>query len=131
MSLPFATLARAPSVLLLFACSVPFPDASAQEVDAAQTSEVLRSEQVQNEDQQERIATLIQQLGDPSFQRRMQAEWELQRLGLSAFEQLFEAAFQSTNIEIANAADYLIQSQSVVWYLETCLLYTSPSPRDS
>ncbi|MEM7475423.1 MAG: hypothetical protein AAF483_10565 [Planctomycetota bacterium] len=66
------------------------------------------------------IAKLIEQLGHPSYRLRTQAEWALKQYGLAAFEQLHEAATNpSTNIEISNAASYLISSQNVVWYMDS------------
>ncbi|MFK7735793.1 MAG: hypothetical protein AB8B50_07190 [Pirellulaceae bacterium] len=66
------------------------------------------------------IAQLIEQLGHPSYQERSNAQWSLQQLGLQAFEQLRAAALDpDTPVQIADAANYLVQSQSVVWYLDT------------
>ncbi|MEM8735647.1 MAG: hypothetical protein AAGG44_15540, partial [Planctomycetota bacterium] len=66
------------------------------------------------------IANLIEDLGSSSYQTRTNAQRLLQDHGLAAFEQLFEAARDpATNVQIANAANYIIQSQDVVWYLDT------------
>ncbi len=68
----------------------------------------------------ERIAELIEQLGHPSYRKRQEAEWSLQQMGISAFEQLLNATRSPEySIEIANAARYLIRSQKVVWYLDS------------
>ena len=68
----------------------------------------------------ERIAEFIEQLGHPSYRKRQEAEWSLQQMGLSAFEQLLNATRSPEySIEIANAARYLIRSQTVVWYLDS------------
>ncbi len=65
-----------------------------------------------------RVAQLIERLGDASYHRRVSARWELERIGLPAFGQL-RAAVDHPNIQIASAARYLVQSQNVVWWLET------------
>ncbi len=66
-----------------------------------------------------RVSELIEGLGDPSYQRREAAEWALHELGLAAFEQLRKAAIEHPDIQVAKTAAYIIQSQDVVWYLET------------
>ncbi len=65
------------------------------------------------------IADLIAQLGDSNFHRRLNARWRLERIGLLAFEQLREAALFSKNVEVADAAAYIIESQNIAWWLET------------
>jgi hypothetical protein len=65
-----------------------------------------------------RIAELIEQLGDDDYHARNRARWELGRIGLPAFSQLREAV-NHPKIQIASAARYLVQSQNVVWWLET------------
>ena len=68
----------------------------------------------------EEIAQLIEQLGHPSYRMRSQAEWALQQYGLAAFEQLLAAVNSPKgSVDIANAANYIINSQDVVWYIET------------
>lgn len=69
--------------------------------------------------QQARIAALIEQLGDDNYHRRSDAKWELERIGLAAFEQLRQAAEGHANAHVARAARYLIESQNVVWWLES------------
>ncbi|MEZ6077478.1 MAG: hypothetical protein R3C56_17960 [Pirellulaceae bacterium] len=46
---------------------------------------------------QARIASLIEQLGDNNYHRRSDAKWELERIGLAAFEQLRQAAEEHAN----------------------------------
>ena len=70
-------------------------------------------------DADRQVLQLIEQLGDASYQGRRSARWELERLGLSAFDQLRQAAEAHPNPQIALAARYLIDSQNVVWWLET------------
>lgn len=65
------------------------------------------------------IAQLIDQLGDSNYHRRTDAKWELERIGLAAFEQLRQAALEHANAHVARTARYLIESQNVVWWLET------------
>ncbi len=69
--------------------------------------------------QQARITSLIEQLGDDNYHRRSDAKWELERIGLAAFEQLRQAAEGHANAHVARAARYLIESQNVVWWLES------------
>ncbi|GIW97704.1 MAG: hypothetical protein KatS3mg111_1037 [Pirellulaceae bacterium] len=64
------------------------------------------------------VASLIEQLAHPSFHRRQNAQWQLQQLGIDAFEQL-QAATKHPNIQIATSARYIIDSQNIVWWLES------------
>lgn len=84
----------------------------------AQSSE--SEESVAEANLADRVALLIKQLGHPSYRTRTKAEWSLQQLGLAAYEQLRAAVRDpDTPVEIATAAEYLIESQDVVWYLDT------------
>jgi hypothetical protein len=67
---------------------------------------------------QQRIANLIEQLGDENFQTRRAAELAIVRIGLPAFEQLRQA-MNHPNVQIEVAARYLVRSQSVTWWLDT------------
>lgn len=105
-------------------CQSPDPSSGSGVTPAAVTSSSntaastsLATPQTRVE-KQAHIAQLIDQLGDRNYHRRVAAQWALQELGLAAFEQL-RAATKSKNIQIANAADYIIQSQNIVWWLET------------
>lgn len=92
-----------------------FTQESASGLSSSQSTSL--AEVVSND---ERIAELIEQLGQPSYRKRQEAEWSLQQMGLSAFEQLLNATRSPEySIEIANAARYLIRSQTVVWYLDS------------
>ncbi|RMF38581.1 MAG: hypothetical protein D6753_15600 [Planctomycetota bacterium] len=64
------------------------------------------------------IAELIEQLADPSYHRRQNAQWQLQQLGMDAFEQLREATMHP-NVHIASTARYIINSQNIVWWLDS------------
>jgi tetratricopeptide (TPR) repeat protein len=66
-----------------------------------------------------RIASLIQQLGNSNYHARLNARWELEQIGLAAFEQLREAAQSHPDPQIERAARYIVKSQDVVWSLET------------
>lgn len=66
-----------------------------------------------------RVADLIEQLADPNYHRRVAARWELEQIGLAAFEQLREAAQNHPDPQIERSARYLIESQKVVWWLES------------
>ncbi len=67
---------------------------------------------------EQRVAQLIEQLGNENYHTRVNARWELERIGLAAFGQLREAVNHS-NIQVANVARYLVQSQNVTWWLDT------------
>ncbi len=71
------------------------------------------------DEQQARVAELIEQLGDENYHRRNAAQWELERIGLAAFEKLRQAAQTHPDAQVARAARYLIDSQNVVWWLES------------
>ena len=64
-----------------------------------------------------RVASLIEQLGDDNYHTRVNARWELERIGLEAFEEL-QAARMHPNPEIERAAQYIIESQNVSWWLD-------------
>lgn len=66
---------------------------------------------------EERIAVLIEQLGDEQFVIREQAQSELSELGLIAFDALNEA-LQHEDIEIVLRARYLLRSMRVQWFEE-------------
>ncbi len=68
---------------------------------------------------QAQVAKLIDQLGDANYHQRENAKWELERIGLAAFEQLRQASQTHPNAHVARAARYLLDSQDVVWWLET------------
>ncbi|MBL6832021.1 MAG: hypothetical protein ISQ70_11475 [Pirellulales bacterium] len=57
-----------------------------------------------------RLASLVEQLGDPDYGRRHAAMRELEQLGGSAIDQLLEAAEQSNDLEIALRARWLVHS---------------------
>jgi tetratricopeptide (TPR) repeat protein len=64
------------------------------------------------------VAELIEQLGDENFRVRSNAMASLDRIGLLAFEQLYQA-LDHPNIQVALSAEYLLFSQNVVWWLDT------------
>jgi tetratricopeptide (TPR) repeat protein len=64
------------------------------------------------------VAQLIEQLGDENFRVRSNAMASLDRIGLTAFEQLRQA-LDHTNAQVALSAEYLLLSQNVVWWLDT------------
>ncbi|MCA9129890.1 MAG: hypothetical protein KDB22_22540 [Planctomycetales bacterium] len=67
----------------------------------------------------DRIGELIRQLGNQSFHDRNAAKWELERIGLDAFDQLRDAVHLNENPEIARTAKYLLESQNVTWWLDS------------
>ncbi len=86
---------------------------------AAELSTDPRAKPANEPQQHAHIASLIEQLGDDNYHRRSDAKWELERIGLVAFEQLRQAAEGHANAHVARAARYLIESQNVVWWLES------------
>ncbi len=66
----------------------------------------------------QRIARLIEQLGDAEYSTREKAQAELKRLGLVAFDGLFEAILHE-DIEIARRARYLLKCIPDRWLTET------------
>jgi len=64
-----------------------------------------------------RIDALVKQLGDDNFAAREQAQAELARLGLAAFDALFRAQAHD-DVEIAKRAQYLVRSMQVGWIRE-------------
>lgn len=108
-------------VVTPLAAQSPFGSSRLPVVDAKRSPpEVHRFVTTVAEDRtQVRIAELIEQLADANYHRRQAAKWELARIGLAAFEQLRQAAQQHPNAEIALSARYIIDSQNVVWWLET------------
>jgi tetratricopeptide (TPR) repeat protein len=69
-------------------------------------------------DTQTQVAKLIAQLGHENFRVRLNAQAELEKIGLAAYEQLREAVVHN-DIQIARSAEYLLKSQNVVWWLES------------
>ncbi len=65
----------------------------------------------------ERISTLIRELGHDHFAVRQRAEVELSRLGLIAFDALFDAQ-EDDEVEVALRAVYLVRSMRVSWIRE-------------
>jgi hypothetical protein len=61
-----------------------------------------------------RIQQLIEQLGSEQYATRERAQGELKRLGLTAFDALYEAQ-NHEDIEIALRAQYLVRSLTVDW----------------
>ena len=80
---------------------------------------LAQSNQSTDAELQVRIAELIDQLGDPVYQRRRNAKWSLERIGLPAYEQLRVASEKHPDIEVANSARYIVRSQKVKWHIET------------
>ncbi|HEY5311526.1 MAG TPA: hypothetical protein VIK18_03370, partial [Pirellulales bacterium] len=63
---------------------------------------------------EQRIAKLIQQLGDDDFFIRERAQQELAQIGVEAFDAL-SAAESQPDLEIADRARYLIRSMNLEW----------------
>ena len=67
------------------------------------------------DEQQARVAKLIEQLGATDFSLREKAQSELADLGLSAFDALSDAQHHE-DIEIALRARFLVRSMQVKWH---------------
>lgn len=67
------------------------------------------------EDEQDRIARLIEQLGAADFSLREKAQSELGDFGLAAFDALSDAQHHE-DIEIALRARFLVRSMQVKWH---------------
>ncbi len=105
------------------ASEVKIPELAAGGLQESRTAEEDRLRGVERNDAQarlqSRIAELIAQLGDGNYHQRESAKWELGQIGLAAFEQLRQASQTHPNAHVARATRYLIDSQDVVWWLET------------
>ncbi|HEX3725604.1 MAG TPA: hypothetical protein VHV08_05150, partial [Pirellulales bacterium] len=66
---------------------------------------------------QQKIARLIDQLGDPQYSVRQRAQRELVKLGYEAFDALVEAE-NSDDPEVAMQASYLVRLVRVEWARE-------------
>lgn len=64
--------------------------------------------------ERQRIAQLIQQLGEPTYAARQEAQRELNQLGLAAFDQIY-AATNHPDLEVAAASQYLLEGLTVHW----------------
>jgi tetratricopeptide (TPR) repeat protein len=64
------------------------------------------------------IANWIKKLGDPSYSVRLQAQSELERIGVRALDQLHQASFDP-DPQISNQARFLVQSNQFNWAWET------------
>ncbi|MFP6750640.1 MAG: tetratricopeptide repeat protein [Pirellulaceae bacterium] len=63
---------------------------------------------------EQRIASLIEQLGDDNFNQREFAQRQLRLLGLQAYDAVHRAQ-QHDDIEIAKRAHYLVRSMRIQW----------------
>ena len=84
--------------------------ADASSLDARKASDEAGSNR-------EQIARLIERLGAADFAEREQAQAELARLGLEAFDSLIDAQ-KSDDIEIQLRAKYLVRGLSVRWHVD-------------
>jgi hypothetical protein len=87
--------------------SLPSKDASASANDASPSGNI-----------ESEIALWIEKLGDPVYARRLQAQSELERIGVRALDQLHAASFHP-DPQIASQARFLVQSNQFSWAWET------------
>ena len=64
------------------------------------------------------VASLIEQLSDPNYSRRLRAQAELERIGVLALDQLHAASFHP-DPQIASTARYVVQSHQFSWSWDT------------
>lgn len=104
-----APVIRILSSLSLAACAVLFLGA----LGAAEGARATAAEVDVTADEAA-IRRLVDQLGAPQFAAREKAQAELQRLGLSAFDFLYEAQ-QHDDIEISLRARFLVKALQSAW----------------
>lgn len=75
------------------------------------------SSEVRQADVDKHVGALIEQLGAPEYSTREKAQATLQRMGLSAFDALYDA-MQHDDIEVARRARYLVRSMPIRWSLD-------------
>jgi len=83
------------------AARVPAPASGSKSNDAAKAS-------------QDRIQSLIRELGNPKYSARRAAAAELRQIGAEAFDSL-HAATESNDPEVAASANYLLRQIAVHW----------------
>ena len=64
------------------------------------------------------ISSLIEQLSDPNYSRRLRAQAELERFGVLALDQLHAASFHP-DPQIASTARFVVQSHQFSWSWDT------------
>ncbi len=64
------------------------------------------------------ISSLIEQLSDPNYSRRLSAQSELERIGVLALDQLHAASFHP-DPQIASTARFVVQSNQFSWTWDT------------
>lgn len=65
------------------------------------------------------VAKLIEQLGAEDFSVRQQAQAQLSRMGLEAFDALVAAQYPPSSMEVQLRAKYLVRGMNVRWYEES------------
>ena len=90
-----------------------FPSSTTGSPSAANQGEPTTSDDLEQE-----IANWIRKLGDPSYSVRLQAQSELERIGVRALDQLHQASFDP-DPQISNQARFLVQSNQFNWAWET------------
>lgn len=111
-------LGAGPMTTIGFASGFSSPPASSFATAISDDGQQGKSEGGDDGQLSQRIDMLIEQLSAPTYPARESARWELERIGLAAFAKLREALTNS-DIQIANSARYIIESQNVIWWLET------------
>jgi tetratricopeptide (TPR) repeat protein len=89
------------------------PAGQTQEAAPSSIPNRMKSDSLTN-----RIAKLIEQLGDPNFSNRLGAQSELERIGILALDQLHAASFHP-DPQIAATARFIVQSNQFSWEWDT------------
>jgi len=98
----------------VLAADVPAAKAPVGKQSSEEPKREIPTAKVTDAAQQERIAKLIEELGDKDYFVREQAQNELERLGFEAFDAL-TAATNNDDLEIAARTKYLLRLMRVEW----------------
>ena len=87
-------------------------------VGLCQVSKPKESANANTDSMAVRISQLIERLADPNYSSRINAQAELERIGVVALDQLHSASFHP-DPQIAAIARYIVQSNQFTWAWET------------
>ncbi|MCY2977331.1 MAG: hypothetical protein NTU79_01535 [Planctomycetota bacterium] len=87
-------------------------------VGLSQVSKPKESSNANTDSMAVRISQLIERLADPNYSSRINAQAELERIGVVALDQLHSASFHP-DPQIAAIARYIVQSNQFTWAWET------------
>lgn len=81
-------------------------------------------------DLNDRLATLVEQLGDAEFQQREEAERELRKLGVPALDALLDARESNLDIEVRRRAERLVPEIESAAHAERLRLFLADTRKD-